>query len=115
MIPLFHCFSRSGFAGLTQFAANGILKAMAKQKQVAIVHFCVYYLLAIPLGYYMTFTRGYGIPGIFNAFGVGICIAAVVFVTLVMVVTDFEQAVEETAVRLKEDVKNVEENQAKGK
>jgi len=105
MTMLLHCLGRSGYMLFTQGLANAVLKAMARQRVVAITHFCVYYIIAIPLGYYLAFPRNFGIAGVYNAFGVGISIASAVFVYKLSA-ADFAQVCQETKERLAKDATN---------
>eukprot|EP00401_Gymnodinium_catenatum_P047418 CAMPEP_0117492642 /NCGR_PEP_ID=MMETSP0784-20121206/18689_1 /TAXON_ID=39447 /ORGANISM="" /LENGTH=69 /DNA_ID=CAMNT_0005287473 /DNA_START=527 /DNA_END=733 /DNA_ORIENTATION=+ len=66
MVTLLHLNGLAGFFKSSQIMAAALLRAMTKHKVVAGTQFVVYYLIALPLGYYLAFSRGFGIVGIFN-------------------------------------------------
>jgi len=61
-----------------QFVIYGILKGLAKQKEASIAIFCSYYILALPLGYYLAFSTSWRLYGIW----IGMIIGAVMTLLL---------------------------------
>lgn len=64
-----------------QVVGNGILRGMGRTRPAAVFHFVAFYVLALPLAWWLAFTLGYGLRGIWSALG-----AALATVSLCMLV-----------------------------
>jgi len=111
MVPLLHLCGLTGFFKSSQIIAAALLRAMTKHKIVAFTQFVVYYIIALPLGYYLAFSRGLGIVGIFNGFVVGSTIGAIVLVSIASTV-DFDEITQETQARLEKDAAETQDMKA---
>lgn len=70
---LFQIFDGAQAVGL------GILRGMVDVKIPMIIAFISYWIISIPLSYYMGFTLGWGVQGIWISLSIGLIVAAVFF------------------------------------
>ena len=55
-----------------QVVAAGLLRGIGRPQIAALVHFVSFYLLAVPVGYWLTFAGGFGLQGIWIALALGL-------------------------------------------
>jgi len=65
----------------TQVVSSGVLRGMGRTYAPAITNLMAYYALGLPLGYYFTFTLGYGLPGLWWGLAIALTIVAVILST----------------------------------
>lgn len=68
----------------TQVVASGILRGLGRTKPAALMNFGGYYLLALPLAYYLSLRRGWGLPGVWWGLAAGLLFVAAGLLTLVL-------------------------------
>jgi len=105
MYILLHCAAVTGFLTCTQLIAGSVLKAMLKHRLVATIQFFNYYIVALPLGYFLAIPINFGIFGIWNALLVAMVLAALTLVGVLSSV-DFEDMTRITKTRLEQDAKD---------
>ena len=64
-----------------QVVALGILRGIQDVKIPSLITFVAYWIITIPLGYYLTVTQEMGAWGMWIALGLGLTISAVFLVT----------------------------------
>ncbi len=67
----------------TQVVGSGILRGMGRTRPAAAFNLIGYYLLALPLAYWLTFVRGWGLPGIWWGLSLGLASVAAMLVAWV--------------------------------
>ncbi len=72
------------FDGL-QVVAAGVLRAIGRTTPTAIANLLGYYALGLPLGYYLAFSRGMGLAGIWWGVACGLAAVAISLVTWVAI------------------------------
>lgn len=78
-----------------QVVALGSLRGLQDVKIPSIFTFIAYWVITIPLGYYLCYVRGMGAVGMWIAFGMGLTISAVLLVRRFLILTsrsDFASA-----------------------
>jgi MATE family multidrug resistance protein len=60
-----------------QVVASGILRGMGNTRPSAIANVVGYYVLGLPLGYWLTFELGFGLPGLWWGVALGVAAVAV--------------------------------------
>jgi MATE family multidrug resistance protein len=68
----------------TQVVASGILRGLGRTKPAAIFNFCGYYLLALPLAYWLGLDRGWGLPGVWWGLAAGLLFVAAGLLVMVL-------------------------------
>ncbi len=63
-----------------QVVASGILRGMGSTRPSAVANVVGYYVLGLPLGYWLTFELGYGLPGLWWGIALGVAAVAVALV-----------------------------------
>jgi len=102
---LLHITAVTGFLTCAQLIAGSVLKAMLKHRMVAIIQFVNYYIVALPLGYYLGFPAGFGAFGIYNALAVAMMLSALTLVGVVSTL-DFDRMTRDIQTRLEHDAKD---------
>jgi len=92
----------AGVFSCGQLIAGSVLKAMLKHRMVAIIQFCNYYIVALPVGYFLGFPRSLGAPGVYFGFIVGMTLSALTLIGVTSFL-DFDRMTEETRARLEKD------------
>ncbi|OLP92287.1 Multidrug and toxin extrusion protein 2 [Symbiodinium microadriaticum] len=64
-------FAFAGFPDTTQHIMSGALRGMGKMAAGSVVYLLSYYGLMLPTGYALAFKFGYGVRGVWYAFGIG--------------------------------------------
>lgn len=77
------------FDGMNCVSA-GALRGAGKQAYGATLYMCAYWLFGLPLGFYLGFARGYGVPGIYGGLTSGTALMAV-FNTVLYVLIDWKK------------------------
>lgn len=77
-----------------QGVGGSILRALAKQHIVAGIHLVAYYVLAIPLGWWLAFNRGWGLPGLWAGLSFGLLFVSVVELGIYFGLVDWEVEME---------------------
>ncbi|CAE7777323.1 Slc47a2 [Symbiodinium sp. CCMP2592] len=72
-------FAFAGLPDTTQHIMSGALRGMGKMAAGSVVYLVSYYGLMLPTGYALAFKFGYGVRGVWYAFGIGTSIAVFVF------------------------------------
>ena len=57
----------------------GVLRGLQQVRSIAVVSFIAYFLLNIPVGYFVAFTLGYGAVGLIFGYFVGLSVAAILY------------------------------------
>jgi MATE family multidrug resistance protein len=65
----------------TQVVSSGVLRGMGRTFAPAITNLLAYYALGLPLGYYFTFTLGYGLPGLWWGLAIALTVVAIILST----------------------------------
>ncbi|KAJ1824308.1 ethionine resistance protein [Coemansia sp. RSA 2675] len=78
------------------FVASQLLAAQGRQSLAVRIKFGVLYVVAVPLAYYWTMTRDYGLAGLWAAVAIG-HLATAVMESLVVLKTDWVQLVDKCA------------------
>lgn len=99
VIPLLSMFEIFDCLGAI---VSGILRGQGRQAVGAIVNIPSYYLVGIPVGLALTFTRDYGLFGIWLGMMLALFLVAAIEITLVLL-TDWPKLVAETTARLARD------------
>jgi MATE family multidrug resistance protein len=68
-----------------QVVASGILRAVGTTLPTAIANFAGYYVIGLPIGWWLTFRLGYGVPGLWWGVAIGIAVVAVLLVIWIAV------------------------------
>jgi MATE family multidrug resistance protein len=68
----------------TQVVASGILRGLGRTKPAAVFNLCGYYLLALPLAYWLGLRRGWGLGGIWLGLACGLSFVAVGMLIMVL-------------------------------
>jgi MATE family multidrug resistance protein len=68
----------------TQVVGSGILRGLGRTKPAAVLNFVGYYLLALPLGYWLAVRGGLGLGGIWWGLAIGLLCVAGGLLTLVL-------------------------------
>lgn len=63
-----------------QVVASGILRGMGVTRPSAAANLVGFYLLGLPLGYWLTFEQGVGLPGVWWGIALGLAIVSIVLV-----------------------------------
>lgn len=64
----------------TQVVGGGILRGMGRTRPAAVFNLLAYYVLGLPLGYYLAFETGMGLPGIWWGLTFGLAAVAALLV-----------------------------------
>ena len=67
----------------TQAVGGGILRGMGNTRPAALFNLLGYYVLALPLAYFLAFRRGYGLPGIWWGLALGLAVVALLLVAFI--------------------------------
>lgn len=59
-----------GFQGVS----SGVLRGMGRQKRVALLNLCGFWVLGLPAGILLTFVGGFGVYSIWWGFNIGACV-----------------------------------------
>ncbi len=73
-VPIFAVAAFFQFFDGLQVTALGALRGMGDTRSGFVTHLCTYWVLGMPLGWWLTFRRGWGAQGLW----VGICVALIV-------------------------------------
>ena len=57
----------------------GVLRGLQQVRSIAVVSFIAYFLLNIPVGYFVAFKLGYGAVGLIVGYFVGLSVAAILY------------------------------------
>jgi MATE family multidrug resistance protein len=68
----------------TQVVASGILRGLGRTKPAAIFNLFGYYVLALPLAYWLGVRRGHGVSGVWWGLAVGVLTVALGLLTMVL-------------------------------
>lgn len=68
-----------------QVVASGVLRGMGRTRPTAVANLIGYYLLGLPLGWWLTFELGYGLPGLWWGIALGVAVVALVLVAWIAV------------------------------
>jgi len=112
MYTLLHISAATGFMTCAQLIAGSVLKAMLKHRLVATIQFFNYYIIALPLGYYLAFSAGHGIFGIYNGLMVAMMLSSLTLIGVASTM-DFDVLTMQTKARLEQDSKNPAEKPTK--
>jgi MATE family multidrug resistance protein len=63
-----------------QVVASGVLRGMGKTRPTAVANLIGYYALGLPLGWWLTFELGLGLPGLWWGVALGVAVVALVLV-----------------------------------
>jgi MATE family multidrug resistance protein len=63
-----------------QVVGAGVLRGMGRTRPAAVFNAVGYYLMGLPLGYWMAFHGGFGLPGIWWGMTLGLAVVSVLFV-----------------------------------
>jgi MATE family multidrug resistance protein len=63
-----------------QAVGGGVLRGMGRTRPAAVIHFVGFYTLALPLGWFLAFRRGMGLPGVWWGLALGLAIAGLLLV-----------------------------------
>jgi len=66
-----------------QVVGGGILRGMGRTRPAAVFNLVGYYVLALPLAWWLAFPAGYGLPGMWWGLAAGLAVIAVALVTWV--------------------------------
>ena len=80
-VPIFAVAAFFQFFDGLQVTALGALRGMGDTRSGFVTHLCTYWVLGMPLGWWLAFRRGWGAPGLW----VGICVALIVAGTVLVV------------------------------
>ncbi len=68
-----------------QVVASGVLRGMGQTRPTAVANLVGYYVLGLPLGWWLTFERGLGLPGLWWGVALGVAVVALVLVAWIAV------------------------------
>lgn len=68
-----------------QVVASGVLRGMGRTRPTAVANLIGYYALGLPLGWWLTFERGQGLPGLWWGVALGVAVVALVLVAWIAV------------------------------
>jgi MATE family multidrug resistance protein len=77
LLPIAACFQL--FDGV-QVVGGGILRGMGRTRAAAVFHLVGFYVLGLPLAWWLTFERGIGLPGLWWGLALGLAAVAIAFV-----------------------------------
>ncbi|CAI2363663.1 unnamed protein product [Moneuplotes crassus] len=87
------------FGDYLQGICQGCIKAMGKQNFASVICLVGYWIVCIPLTYYMTFSLDLGIRGVWGGLPIGLFIVGTLFVTMICL-TDMEKLSEKITSKL---------------
>jgi len=99
ILPL--CASFQAFDAIAT-VSNGILRGLGKQSHGAVINLTAYYVIGIPLGMWLTFSRNMQLYGIWTGLTVALVYAALVAAILVLR-SDWDYEVEKVRARFAAD------------
>jgi multidrug resistance protein, MATE family len=68
----------------TQVVASGILRGLGRTKPAAVFNLCGYYVLALPIAYWLGLRRGWGLTGVWVGLAVGLLTVATGLLSMVL-------------------------------
>lgn len=68
----------------TQVVASGILRGLGRTKPAAVFNLCGYYLLALPVAYWLGLRRGWGLAGVWFGLALGLLTVACGLLSMVL-------------------------------
>ncbi len=77
LLPIAACFQL--FDGV-QVAGSGILRGMGRTRASAVFHLVAFYVIGLPIGWWLTFERGMGLPGLWWGLAIGLAAVSTSFV-----------------------------------
>merc|ERR1712194_365937 len=102
MYTLMHLQILGGLCSCVQIIAGSVLKGMLKYRLVAAIFFVSYYVVAVPLGYYLGIVCKLGVAGIYTSFAFGMSLSSLTL-TATLSNVDFDRVTRETMERLQRD------------
>ena len=63
-----------------QVVGGGILRGMGRTRPAAVFHLVGFYVLGLPLAWWLTFERGFGLPGLWWGLALALAVVALAFV-----------------------------------
>jgi len=66
-----------------QVVGGGIARGMGRTRASAVFHLVAFYVLGLPLGWWLTFERGIGLAGVWWGLAVGLAVVSIAFVVWV--------------------------------
>jgi len=85
----------------------GIFRGLGMQKMIAIANFVCFYIISLPLNYYLTFTLGFEVYGIRITYNIVIFLLFVVYCLIYRYCIDFNKICDVTKTRLIHDQNNI--------
>jgi len=102
MYTLMHLQILAGLCNCLQMIVGSVLKAMLKYRLVATIFFLCYYVVALPLGYFLGIVCKLGVAGIYTSFAFGMSLSGLLL-TYTLSNVDFDRVTRETMERLERD------------
>jgi MATE family multidrug resistance protein len=68
-----------------QVVGGGIVRGMGRTRASAVFHLFAFYVLGLPMGWWLTFERGIGLPGVWWGLAIGLAVVSTAFVIWIAV------------------------------